>query len=114
LEVQARIPAALAAVHNFISIHNPHDKPISSTTSDNVRMHDNIDDEDFTSTGLGATGRNETDLRRDSISQKMWDDYVHLCVAEGIDREAGLESDLGEDDSDNEDQGERDSENEDE
>ncbi|KAF8222295.1 hypothetical protein L208DRAFT_1323463 [Tricholoma matsutake] len=50
LEVQARIPAALSAVHNFISIHNPHDQPILSTTSDVVRMYDDVD-EDITLAG---------------------------------------------------------------
>ena len=93
LEVQARIPAALAALHNFISIHNPHDQPISSTTSDTVRMYDYVD-EDFMATGAEA---DETDLRRDMIAQKMWEDYVQLCEERGIDNEAAIESDLEED-----------------
>jgi hypothetical protein len=80
LEVQARIPAALASLHNFISIHDPHDQPISSTTvntgTNNVQMYDDVD-EDFTS--LGAE-HHDTDLRRDRIAQKMWDDYVLLCM----------------------------------
>jgi hypothetical protein len=98
LEVQAKIPAALAALHNFISIHNPHDQPISSTTSDNVRMYDNVD-EDFTLTGAEP---DDTDLRRDVIAQKMWDDYLHLCEERGIDSDAAIESDLGEDDDEGE------------
>jgi hypothetical protein len=34
--------AALAAFHNFISIHNPYDHPISSTISDTVQMYDSV------------------------------------------------------------------------
>ena len=100
LEVQARIPAALAAVHNFISIYNPRDQPISNTTFDNVRMYDDVDD-DFTSTEAEP---DETDLRRDRIAQKMWDDYVRLCEERGIDSETGFESDLGEDEGEDNDE----------
>lgn len=104
LEVQARIPAALASLHNFISIHNPHDQPISSTTTgtNNVQMY-NDDDDDFTS--IGAE-RDNTDLRRDRIAQKMWDDYVLLCMERGIDSEAALESDLEDDEDESEGEGE--------
>lgn len=94
LEIQARIPAALAAVHNFISIHSPHEKPISTTTSDHARvqMYDNAD-EDF-----GGEPDNE-DLRRDMIAQKMWDDYVLL--REDL-AERGIDSELESEDEDDE------------
>ena len=110
LEVQARIPAALASVHNFISIHNPHDQPISSTTSDGVWMYDNVD-EDFMSTGAEP---DITDLRRDRIAQKMWDDYVLLCAERGTDMEGAFESDLEEDEDEGENEGEGEDEGEDE
>jgi hypothetical protein len=73
LEVQARIPAALSAVHNFISIHNPRDQPILSTTSDGVQMYDDVD-EDITL--AGAPELDNADLHQDRIAQKMWDDYI--------------------------------------
>ena len=102
LEVQARIPAALSALHNFISIHNPHDQPISDgTSSDGVRMYDDVD-EDFTSAGAPEPGN--ADLCRDRIAQKMWDDYVLVCAERGIDGDAPFESDL-EEDEDDEDKG---------
>lgn len=101
--MQARIPAALAAVHNFISIHNPHDEPISSTTPDHShgngaeRMHDDNDHEDFAFLGAPA-GDPDHDLRRDMIAQKMWDDYVGICTERGIDMiYDAIESDLDED-----------------
>jgi hypothetical protein len=107
LEVQARIPAALASLHNFISIHNPHDQPISSTTTgtNNVRMYDDVD-EYFTSMGADSAEHRDTDLRRDRIAQKMWDDYVLLCMERGIDSEAALESDLENDEDESESEGE--------
>jgi hypothetical protein len=94
LEIQGRIPAALACIHNFISIHNPCDKPISSTTSDtSVRVYDDVDD-DFM---LAGDEPDDTDLRQDMIAQKMWDDYVLLRAQREIDGDADFESELGED-----------------
>ena len=63
----------------------------------------NDDDDDFTS--IGAE-RDNTDLRRDRIAQKMWDDYVLLCMERGIDSEAALESDLEDDEDESEGEGE--------
>ena len=97
MEVQARIPAALATIHNFISIHNPHDRPISSTSNGvAVGMYDNVDED---VTFVEALGPNDSDLRRDTIAQKMWDDYVFICAERGIDDTDGMESEL-DDDSD--------------
>ena len=93
LEIQGRIPAALACIHNFISIHNPRDKPISSTTGTSdtsVRVYDDIDG-DFM---LAGDEPDDTDLRRDMIAQKMWDDYVLICAQREIDRDAEFESEF--------------------
>jgi hypothetical protein len=77
LEVQAQIPTALAAIHNFISIFNPHDQPISSTTSGGaIQMYN--DDKDVTMTE--QSGLNDSDLSRDMIAQKMRDDYIGICA----------------------------------
>ena len=100
LKVQSRIPAALAAIHNFISIHNPCDQPISSTISDSHgagRMYDDTDDDDTM-----LMGANDADLRRNMIAQQMWDDYVCICAERGIDRDAALDDDEFEDDNDDE------------
>jgi hypothetical protein len=100
LEVQARIPAALAAIHNFISIHNPHDQPISSTASGGGQMYSEDVDVDVAS--MEAPGPDDTDLHRDMIAQKMWDDYVQICTERGIDMDTVIDSDLdGDDDSGN-------------
>jgi hypothetical protein len=104
LEVQARIPAALAAVHNFISIHDPHDHPISSTTPQAdgaLHMYDDDSDdhEDF-AIQVGAPANSIHDQRRDMIAQKMWDDYVGICTERGIGMDDAIESDLDNEDSD--------------
>jgi hypothetical protein len=91
MEVQARIPAALAAIHNFISILNPHDQPISSTFDGAAQMYDNVDED------AEAPRPNDSDQRRDMIAQKMWNDYVCICAERGIDMDAAIESDLDDD-----------------
>ena len=98
MEVQARIPAALAAIHNFISIHNPHNQPISSTSDGAAQMYDNVD-EDVTFTGAP----DNSDIRQDMIVQKMWDDYVYICAERGIEMDAAIESDLDDDDDEGDD-----------
>ncbi|KAF8811162.1 hypothetical protein BYT27DRAFT_7089876, partial [Phlegmacium glaucopus] len=94
LEIQARIPVALAAIHNFISIHNPHDQPISSMASGSgVQMYD--DDVE-----LGALGPNDSDLHRDMIAEKMWQDYIGICAERGVDMDAAIKSNLDDDGDD--------------
>jgi len=73
-------------------------------------MYDNVD-EDFMSTGAEP---DITDLRRDRIAQKMWDDYVLLCAERGTDMEGAFESDLEEDEDEGENEGEGEDEGEDE
>jgi hypothetical protein len=97
LEVQARIPAALSVIYNFISIHNPRDQPISNSTSDAVRMYDNVD-EDIPFVGAEPDNRHgDMDLRWDMITQNMWDDYLRVCEERGIGTDDAIESDLEED-----------------
>jgi len=88
LEIQARIPAALAAIHNFIRSYDPNDDE-PRTANDNI-IHDNFGDE----AGPTSAPEEEVDERRDRIAQAMWDDYQQVCEERGI----GLE------DSDNDDE----------
>jgi len=93
LQVQARIPAALCAIHNFITAHDP--------TEDTILTVDDDDD----SEPLGpdheapATATAETDtpsMKRDHIAQAMWDDYLAICQQRGIgDEDGDSESDVG-------------------
>lgn len=86
LEIQARIPAALAAIHNYICEHSDadEDNPLKMNGGDidiadmvNARheSHDNFNEDD----GLTFDDDN-VDERRDQIARAMWDDYQKVCM----------------------------------
>ena len=80
LEIQAQIPAALAAIHNFIHIHDPDDEGPLIANNDNS-SHD-YSHEDC---GPIFTHNNEdVDEQQDQIAQAMWDDYQRVCEERGI------------------------------
>jgi hypothetical protein len=96
LEIQARLPTALASIHNFISNCNPHDQPISSSSSDGtIQSYDGNDNDDNAFTG--ASDEDE-DQRRDVIAQAMWEDYLKICAERHINEDDPINSDLDEDD----------------
>jgi hypothetical protein len=69
MDIQARIPAALCTIHNFISIHDPTEKVILAD-----------DDDDDAPAGdapaAPAIAVDEPSVRRDQIAQEMWEDYT--------------------------------------
>ena len=87
LEVQARIPAALAAIHNFTCRHKPGEEeedgegegegdgnePISG------RVKNDDDKAEWADVGI-----NELDMRRDGIATVMWEQYVNEHIARGL------------------------------
>lgn len=87
LEIQARIPAALAAIHNFIRSHDPDDNEPRADGDTNYGHSNDEADPLFMPVG-------EVDERRDQIAQAMWDDYRRVCEERGI----GDESDESADD----------------
>jgi hypothetical protein len=79
IEVQARLPAGRAAIHNFTQIHDP------SCNEDNINdSTDNTGDGDeelpaaaaSTANASAMEERNAASVMRDTIAQKMWKDYV--------------------------------------
>ena len=97
LEVQAWLPAGLAAIHNFISIHNPHDQPIANATGDGTG--NTYIDNDDNDTLLEAPGPNDPvhDLRQYTIAQQMWDDNVVILAEwDMIEMDDEIMSDLDE------------------
>ena len=73
MDIQARIPAALAAIHNFIRIHDPETNPIPD--EDHNTGH--VNDADHQASSLEAERQDDiSDVRRDEIAQAMWDDYL--------------------------------------
>ena len=80
LQVQARIPAALCAIHNFISIHDP-DEDTILTVDDNDNTPLDDDREPF---AAAAAEIDTPSMKRDRIAQAMWDDYLAICRQRGI------------------------------
>ena len=75
MEIQARIPAALCAIHNFIHIHD---------TADNIILTDddhdgNLFDHDHVASASAAAEIDEPSARRDRIAENMWADYLEVC-----------------------------------
>ena len=99
VQVQAQIPSALCAIHNFIKIHDPDDGETTDLGSseysssipnpgDNEVGHTNYAEDD---------GEDDVVLRRDKIAQDMWDSYQRVLQAREGD-ESGDELDEDEDD----------------
>jgi len=86
--IQARIPAALCAIHNFISIHDPAEGAIyagDDNAGDTPVDHDHV---------ASAAEVDTPSARRDQIAQEMWEDYLAVCWERGIgDDENELEED---------------------
>jgi hypothetical protein len=72
MEIQARMPAALCAIHNFIHIHD--------TASDIILTDDdrdgNLFDHDHVASASAAAVIDKPSARRDRIVQQMWADYL--------------------------------------
>lgn len=84
LNIQARLPAALCTIHNFIRIHTP-DEPADQYDADSIMFGGgggggNLDDDQ----PAGETaGDGEPSERRDAIAQAMWDDYQQVLQERG-------------------------------
>jgi hypothetical protein len=83
LETQAKFPPALAAIHNFIRVHDPHD--VSKEAEKEAAMrpwHHQLGD-----LGGGSISWRESQRaskRRDDIANAMWRQYVaYIDVRDG-------------------------------
>lgn len=73
MDVQAQIPIALVAVHNFIREHDPEE---IADFKDILEDLPNLND--FGDLAEGPATRQEraqADLTRDGIAREMWEDY---------------------------------------
>lgn len=91
LEIQARIPSALSAIHNFIHLHDPDDRPLTGNGDDT--MHDYLDENPPPPSPARTHEHEEVDARRDRIAQAMWDDYQQVCAERGVDMDEPIGSD---------------------
>jgi hypothetical protein len=84
LDIQARIPSALCAVHNF---NRKHDLPDSEEAFPNDRAYfdDNDDTDNVPHPTDDAEEGNNAGTMRDQIAQAMWDDYLNVLHERGLD-----------------------------
>jgi DDE superfamily endonuclease len=106
LEIQARIPAALCAIHNFIRTYETGEELMAPDLNDDIP-----NDHDHVASAAVAADLDVPSARRDLIAQQMWDDYIRICNERGLGGE-DLSGDEGEDE-DGEDYDDEDSEYED-
>lgn len=82
--VQARIPVALATLHNFSREHEPEDDEDSEDELDDERpvggRVDNDDDDAERNDGFDE----QVEGRRDTIAEAMWTQYLAEHVRRGI------------------------------
>lgn len=89
-KIQARLPCALAAVHNFICQHDEEILEAEQVEADRDEYAGfNGSDEELDET----PEFDEPSELRDSIAEVMWAEYVAICAARGDDGE-GDDSDV--------------------
>jgi DDE superfamily endonuclease len=99
LDIQARIPAALCAIHNFIVIHNPDEEQIHAGDENDENGDDNAPfDNHHDGAQAAGAGFDGPSVRRDNIAQAMWDDYLAVRLERGIDSDDESETESDNDD----------------
>ena len=87
MDIQARVPAALCALHNFMRSQEPdaYFLEIDDTEEDwNLvgDMEEEVDEEALGHLGDGLTPAAEA--LRDHIAEEMWVDYQHVLQERGM------------------------------
>ena len=84
MEIQAHIPASLAAVHNFIHYHQlEEEEEIDEDDDAPIGGQVDVDDDDDAAEPADI-GLNEPDARRDGIATAMWDQYIQEHIFRGL------------------------------
>ena len=84
MEIQARIPASLAAVHNFICCHQLQEEE-EIDEDDDAPIGGQVDiDDDNNAAEPADIGLNEPDAQRDGIVTVMWDQYIQEHIVQGL------------------------------
>jgi hypothetical protein len=92
LDIQARIPVALSAIHNFIRTYEPGEEAL-------LESPDILTNDNFGEAPVVGIVEQEADVRRDNIAKQMWDDYLRVCEERRIiDMNEDGKGDDGEDD----------------
>ena len=77
MEIQARIPAALCALHNFIRHSDPTDIDEYPDVTDMATGRANgAEIGDLATRAINTAERDQMSLKREQIAQDMWDSYM--------------------------------------
>jgi len=95
LEIQARIPAALCTIHNFICTHDVDENVVEPDLGDDEAQNDH--DHDHIASAAAAAELDHPSARWDHIAQQMWDDYMCICSERDINEGEEDDDDEGED-----------------
>ncbi len=79
LNIQAKIPAALCAIHNFIRINDADEGILPEERNLHDQDHNIFDNGVFVGENL-EEDNNEMARRRDQIAQSMWEDYQQILI----------------------------------
>lgn len=82
MHIQARIPAALAAIHNFIHIHDPNDDIFRIARDlERARSYEEpTAPPEYFSTYISPQEKQRAEAKRDQIAQQCWDQYQQYLL----------------------------------
>lgn len=76
LDIQARIPAALAGIHNYIRRHDPNElEDVDLRVAEDLQPGTQPDLGNLATSHITAGEKHQADIRRDAIAQQMWEQY---------------------------------------
>jgi hypothetical protein len=102
LDIQARIPTALCAIHNFIRTHDAEGESLSGTGDGPHHGNENHDDFDPDGVDPMVAAEMDADVRRDEIAQAMWEDYQRIRAERHAQGDLNETTDEEEEESDEE------------
>jgi hypothetical protein len=90
IHTQSKIPYAMAALHNFIRIHDPDDNattPNDHTEGSHSQVPQSLHEIDPENLGgnISQAERNGASERRDIIAKAMWEDYQNVLAEREMD-----------------------------
>jgi hypothetical protein len=98
LEIQARIPAALCAIHNSIRTYDIDENFVGPDLGDDDAPH--YHNHDHIAPAAPAAELERPSARQDFIAQQMWEDYVRICNERSFEDQEEDEEDSTEDEED--------------
>jgi hypothetical protein len=84
MDIQARVPDALCALHNFIRRYDP--DIFDEEYAEDMLDYDHEEGGELNELGDGpadAPERQRADSRHDRIAREMWEDYIAVRAARG-------------------------------